>query len=214
MSPIYSLVIFSLTALTGYLFSLSPFIDYLPQLTALLTIIFILFIKKQKSPLYLISLIVNLLVFATNGLSSPVFFLTYFLLFAIAFRYSPRFTLAYSLVQILLLSQSLNSLISLLPLFSLILISPIAWLIGLQRQENQRLHTDISTDETDIFLWFSLKFKNSLSSILDSLSILQSDPRLSPSQKQHLQQIKKTSRSLLNSAVKLTQKIDTQTDET
>lgn len=214
MSQIFVLAIFSATSIISYLFSISPFTDFLPQIIAFLAIVFILLIKQKNNLLYLIALIVNLIVFTTHGLSSPLFFLVYFLLFALAFKYPPRLTLAYSLVLIILLAQSLNSLISLIPLFSLALISPIAWFIGLQHQENEQLHSDLSIDETDIFLWFSLKFKNSLNQILDSTSLLLSNPRLSPTQKEELQKIKKSSRSLLQSAVKLTQKIDSQTDET
>ena len=214
MSQLYVLAIFSVTSIVSYLFSISPFTDFLPQIIALLAIVFILFIKQKNNLLFLIALITNLIVFTTHGLSSPLFFLTYFLLFAIAFKYPPRLTLAYSFIQIILLSQSLNSLLSLIPLFSLALISPIAWFIGLQHQENEKLHTDLSVDETDIFLWFSLKFKNSLTQILDSTSLLLSNPRLSPPQKEELQKIKKSARNLLQSAVKLTQKIDSQTDET
>lgn len=214
MSLLYVLALFSVISISSYLFSISPLTPYLPQIIAFLAIVFILLIKQKKYLLYLIALITNLIVFTTHGLTSPLFFLVYFLLFALAFKYPPRLTLVYSLILIILLAQSLNSLISLIPLLSLALISPIAWFIGLQHQENQQLHTDISVDETDIFLWFSLKFKNSLNQILDSTSILLSNPRLSPNQKDELQKIKKNSRSLLQSAIKLTQKIDTQTDET
>ncbi len=190
--PLNTVFYLFLTSLAGYLFSLTPYTLYLPQLIALLAII-ALFTNRQPYFIYHVSLIINLIVFTTGGLQSPVFFLTYFLLLVVAFQNLPSVTLAYSLTLIIFLSQSLNSPISLLPLASLTLISPLAWFIGQNRQQ-------IAVDETNFFLWLSLKFKTSITKIIDSTSIVLSHPNLPHRDQEELHSIKSSARNLLNSA--------------
>ena len=214
MPQIYVVALLSATSLFAFLFSLTPYTHFTPQLLALLTIVFILFKNLRSNIYYLISIVVNLLVFTTNGLNSPLFFLIYFLLFTIAFQNPPSLTLTYSLVLIVLLSQSLNSPISLIPLISLAFISPLTWFIGHQYLDNLKLNTSLTKDETNIFLWHSLKLKTALIKIIDSASLLLSNPRLNVSQKTELTNIKDSAKSLLHSSKKLTQEIDSETDET
>ncbi|MBU4397351.1 hypothetical protein KKC08_04250 [Patescibacteria group bacterium] len=215
-----NLFFLSLTSLISYLFSISSLSRFTPQVIALLSAI-LLFISLYQKKLFinLISFIVNLIIFTTNGLNSPVFFLTYFLLFTIAFQNPPHITLSYSIILILLLSNSLNSNSSLLPLISLLFITPLSYLISKQhieslKQEKKIILTDkqIGLNETNIFLWYSTIFKNNINSIQDSLSILLSQPTLPTSHTQLLKKIKKQLRFLLKSATKLTHEIDKQTD--
>jgi len=208
-----TILVLSSTALLAFLFSISPFTAYAPQLLALISIYFILSCLKKQPFINLSSLIVNLLIFTTNGLNSPVFFLVYFLLFIIAFQNPPSTTLSFSLVLILLLSQSLNSLTSLLPLFSLLLITPLAWFVGHQYLDNLALQNHLAVDETDFFLWFSLKLKPQLSGIIDSASQLLSQPGLAESRQNLLRSIKKTAKAIQKSAQKLAKQVDEQTDE-
>lgn len=213
MSRYLLLSLLSLSLLVSYLFSISPLTPYLPQFLAAIAILFIIFRRKKSLLPPLASLIINSLVLTTHGLSSPFFFLIYFLLFTLAFQNPPSITLAFSLLEILFLSQSLNSLSSLIPLLSLALITPLSWFIGRLHLENQLLDSTLSDDETDILLWLSLKFKASLSHILDSTSILLSDTRLSPTQKEELNKIKKESKAIIKSATNLAKSIDLKTDE-
>jgi hypothetical protein len=204
---------FGLSSFAAYLFSISDLTNFAPQLLALSAIIFLLILIKQKTfSLYLISFIVSLIVFTTGGLNSPVFFLIYFLLFTIAFQNPPSTTLGFSLILIILLSQSLNSSSSLLPLFSLLFITPLAWFVGRQYLDNQKLDNLVSADETEVLLWLSLNFKNSIIKIIDSVSILMSATKLSPSQKEQLDKINHESKTLLKSSQKLTRDIDQSTD--
>lgn len=190
--PLNIVFYFFLTSLAGYLFSITPYTHFLPQLIAILAII-ALFINRKSYFIFHVSLIINLIVFATGGLTSPVFFLTYFLLLIIAFQNTPSVSLAYALIQIIFFSQSLNSPLSLLTLASLTLITPLAWFIGQNRQY-------LATDETNFFLWLSLKLKTSVTQIVDSASILLSHPNLPYSDKQELHTIKSSAKNLLNSA--------------
>lgn len=193
--PLYTIFYFFLTSLAAYLFSLTAYTDFLPQLIAILAIVTI-FIKNTPYFTYHISLIVNIIIFATGGLQSPVFFLTHFLLLVIAFQNIPSVSFAYSLVLIFLLAQSLNSPLSLIPLASLALIAPLAWFIGQNRQQ-------IISDESNFFLWLSLKFKTGVTKIIDSSSLLLSRPNLPYSDKQELHAIKSSAKNLLNSANRL-----------
>jgi len=217
----FQLFFLSLSTILSYIFSISPFQIYTIQIIAIFTTIFLflslyhhqqLFNKNNQSFIILISFIINLIIFNTNGLNSPAFFLVYFLLFTIAFQNPPPLTLAYSLVLIIFLSQSLNSNQSVLPLISLLFISPLSYFISQQQKQLQKTNQDVTTDETSIFLWYSTIFKTRISSINDSLSILLSQPQLPQSSIQLLKKIKRRLKSLSKSTAKLTRQIDQQTD--
>lgn len=206
----YSILIFySLASVLAFLISISTLGHYFPQIIALATIICIYFsLHQQKLPLLMVIFMINLIVFSTHGVNSPVYFLLHFLLLIIAFQNPPIITISYSTVLILLFSQSLNSFTSIIPLFSLILIAPLAWLVGQQQLENFFLNDTVSRDETDVYLWLSLQFKKSMSQIVDSASILLSDPKLNQTQKANLNKIKNLSHDLLSSSQKLSQKVE------
>jgi hypothetical protein len=212
MSQILTILIYTLLALTSFLFTNSDFSIYTPQLIALISIIFIILLFQKKLSLHLISFIIALTVFFTGGLNSSFFFLIYFLLFTLAFQNPPSTTLSYSLVLILLLSQSLNSVQSLIPLSSLLLITPLSWFIGKQYLEKVKIESDLSVDETNFLMWLSLKFKTGICQIIETSSELLSTP-LQPIQKEKIRYIKDSAKSLLNSSEKLKTEIDQQSDE-
>lgn len=198
-----------LTALISYIISLTPLATSTPQLIALVGIILTLAHRRwPQIIIYLLSFIGHLIVFVSGGLNSPLFFLIYFLLFTIAFRHRPSVTLALALGDLVFLSQTIISPTNLLPLVSILLIGPLAWLIGQQYLENLHLETTISADETDVFYWLNLKFKTGMLKILDTTSDLLSSPGLTHTQKEKVKFIKDSSRSLLNSAAKLSSDID------
>lgn len=189
----------SLSSLVSYLLSLTPLVNFLPQLIALLSLLFIFSLKKKLPAIYIISAIINLIVFAQNGVQSSFFFLIYFLLFIVALQYPPAVSLSFSLVVTILLTYSTNSLASLIPILSLLFITPVVWLIGRQTQT-------IAVEETDFLLWLNLKFKSGITAIIDLSSQLQSTP-LSYNQKEQLKKIRSSAKSLLNSSEKLSQEI-------
>ena len=209
-----NLLVLLISSLAAYIFTLTPYISYFPQVISAIAIIFILThfhpatAKLDALTIGLITFIVNLLVFATNGVNSSVFFLMYFLLFALSFQLPPLMIVAYAFFLILILSQSLNSPSSLLPLFSLIFVSPLAWFVGIQHQENIELEKSVSQEQTDIIMWISLRFKNSISQIIDTLTMLSLDPKLSPSQKRDIINIRRRSKSLLTSSRQLIDDIE------
>jgi hypothetical protein len=213
MSQIAVICLFSLSSILAYLFSISAASSFAPQFIALIAIVSIIFIKQKKYLIFFISLLVNVIVFSTNGLSSPVFFLVYFLLFTVAFQNPPSTTLAVSLILVILLSQSLNSAYSLLPLLSLLLVTPLAYFIGHQYLETVYLEKHLSNNETDILLWLSLKFKTGVCQIIDTASLLLSQPQLTLTQKEQIRQIKNSAKNLLNSAKDLSREVDEETDD-
>jgi hypothetical protein len=213
MTQILSILFFLLSSLTAYLISISSYSNFIPQIIALISIIFIFIsLFKKHFSLHLISFIISLTIFYTNGLTSPFFFLVYFLLFTVAFQNPPTTTLSLSLTLILLLSQSLDSPESLIPLFSLLLITPLSWFIGKQFLDKTKADTDISIDETNVLMWLSLKFKTGICQIIDNCSELLSTP-LQPTQKEKLKYIKDSAKSLLNSSEKLKDEVDSQSDD-
>jgi hypothetical protein len=213
MTQIFNILVFVLVTLTSFIITSSSLSPFIPQIIALVSIIFIfLSLFKKTISLHLIAFIISLIVFDSQGLNSPFFFLIYFLLFTIAFQNPPTTTLTYSLVLILLLSQSLDSTESLIPLASLLFITPLAWFIGKQYLEKAKTDLDIEVSETNILMWLSLKFKTGICQIIDNCAELLSTP-LQPSQKEKLKYIKDSAKSLLNSSEKLKKEIDDQTDD-
>jgi hypothetical protein len=201
------------TPILAYLLSLTGIITFLPQLIALLSILFIIFSKYKISNLPLISLIINLIVFCTLGTQSPFFFLIFFLIFIVALTNHPTISISFTVVSIILLLQYLNSTASVYPLISLIFITPLVWFISQGAESNQKNQLLITRDETDFLLWLNLKFKTGIFSILDSVSQLQSTP-LTFVQKEQLKKVKDSAKSLLHSSEKLTTEIsDTPDDE-
>jgi len=214
MTQFFNIAIYLLVSLVAYFFSISPLSPYTPQFIALLSVVFLLFsLFKKHFSIHLIAFIISLIIFDSNGLSSPFFFLIYFLLFTIAFQNPPTTTLTYSLGLILLLSQSLNSLSSLVPLISLLFITPLAWFIGKQYLDKTKTENQLSIDETNFLLWLTLKFKTGISQIIETSSEVLSTP-LQPTQKEKLHYIKDSAKSLLNSSTKLEKEIDNQSDDT
>ena len=75
------------------------------------------------------TLVVLLLVTSTGGLTSPVFFLLYFLLFGLALLFEPAVTVMLALLLVIffaLAPTSKPALDAILQLFSLVLITPLA----------------------------------------------------------------------------------------
>lgn len=213
MSQIFSIILFFGVSAFSFIFGNSDFIYYAPQLIALVSIFIIgLYLTKKILSLHLLALLINLIIFSTNGLNSPFFFLIYFLLFFIAFQNPATTTLSYSLFLVLALSNTLNSPISAITLCSLLLVTPMAWFIGRTYLEKLKDDNIITSDETDVLLWHSLKLKTGLYQIIDSASQLLSQP-LGPSQKEKVHAIKNSAKDLLHSSEKLTQEIDQASDE-
>lgn len=186
-------------SLAFFINHLPPLVPYIPQLVALasvLIVILLYFSHRLFFPLLIFTL--HLIVLATGAIDSYLFFFVYFLLFALSFQAPPLLSLVYAVTTVIIYSYSLDSLNSLIKLLSLILISPITYFISLKQIEQSRAEANLSQDETDFFLWLSLRLKKSLRDILS----FSSEP-----------QVKKIVKSLLRDAEKLQQGLHQNSDE-
>lgn len=197
-------------------------------LTAFLVIIY--FVIRRTYLLYDFTIFTGLLLLllaSTDGLASSFFFLTYFLLFGIGLLFDPIVTLTLTLSLTLFFAGSLNSFNSILQVFSLILMTPLAVYFGKQYlrllesknkikilvKERKILSEAVEKEETAALLWLSLDFKDSLLTIIHRSAELLSDlGHLTLNQKEHLEKIHDAAKDLLKSGEKLQKQIDKQTD--
>ncbi|MGB9706942.1 MAG: hypothetical protein ACPLXP_02635 [Microgenomates group bacterium] len=177
------------------------------------------------------TMIVMLLVYSTGGLTSPLFFLIYFLMFGLALLFEPLITLSLAAAMILfflITPTKQEPLTEVLQLFSLLLITPLALFFGSQylklleseekikilREESEIMEEQIKKEETDVLLWTALNLKAGLSEILDEVSNLLADlAHLSVSQKERLLKIRQRALELLKTGQNLKEEVDRTTDE-
>lgn len=209
MARLKSIFFLSFSSLAAYLIFLSPLVKFSPQIIALFSIILIIIsFQKKRLPFPLISFVITLIVLETGSLSSPVFFFIYFLLFVIAFQSPPSVTLGFSIALIIILSGSLNSPTSLIPLLSLLFITPLAAFVSSQYLETKHLSDQIGIDDTEFLLWYSLKFKKFMNQTLTSTDFLLQNKNNTPTQKAEIYKIKNHVQSLLKSSQELTEQLE------
>jgi hypothetical protein len=132
--------------------------------------------------LTILTSMILLLVTETGALTSPFFFLLYFLLFAVSMLYEIEVTLVLTGVLVLFFLFSPGALsgdLSHLPeLLALVMITPLAIFTGHQYEstlEAMRLSAQLAKhlgdEESDILLFLSLNLKKTLLAALDSLSV-------------------------------------------
>jgi hypothetical protein len=177
------------------------------------------------------TMIILLLVISTGGLTSPLFFLIYFLMFGLALLFEPliSFSLALAMVLFFLFTPSQTEVKNeLLQLFSLILITPVALFFGKQHlkvlqdeekikileEEGKIIEEQIKQEESDILLWTCLDLKKGLTDILDETSQILADvSHLNTRQKERVLIIREKTLKLLQSSRKLKEEVDKITDE-
>lgn len=160
------------------------------QITGLLVLFYFVtrFLIKQSQKLTILldalifTVLTLLLVLSTGGASSPVFFLLYFLLFAISLLFEPLQSILITLLLTVFFvigawphfdnQQLIN-------LATLVLITPMAIILGKKYLETleslgkiQILKNIIAKEETDSLLWISTQAKPSLVSTINSVSDL------------------------------------------
>ena len=177
------------------------------------------------------TVITLLLVISTGGLTSPLFFLIYFLMFGLALLFEPLISVSLTAIIVLFFlftptkEEPLNEL---LQLFSLLLITPIALFFGKQylkvlqdeekikilEEEEEIIEEQMEKEETDILLFTCLELKKGLTEILDQTSHLLADlSHLTVNQKERLGKIRERATQLLQTGQKLKEEVDKTTDE-
>lgn len=188
-------------------------------------------IETNKSTIssVVFTMVVMLLVMSTGGLSSPLFFLIYFLLFGLSLTLDPNVTIIFSIVLSIFfsLTSPITNLSNLLPLFSLVLITPLSLFFGKQyldvlnqkgvikilKIKEQKEKRALKEEETNSLLWLSLNFRDAMVSLIDQISYVLERGGLSYIQKQYLNKAMQTAKNLLTSGKELKKKIDEETDE-
>ena len=237
---IHSLFLITAVVLTYLWTSSADLSTYTIQLIA----VFILFyfanqFAFKKKPLnktkkiidaLIFTLVILLLVGSTGSLSSPLFFLVYFLMFGLALLIGPTATLALALAMVLLFgltSEKTEPAREAMQLFSLLLVAPLASFFSSQylkaleaedkitilKKESGILEEQIKDEETDILLWTSLNLKQSLVNILEETTDLLSDvAHLTHKQKEKIMKIKQNASKLLATGQSLKEEVDKKTD--
>ncbi len=216
---------------------------YTLQLIALFVIAYFVnqfFQRRKKQSLSRINLtldavvftmVVLLLIASSGGLTSPLFFLIYFLMFGLALLFEPAitFSLALAMVLFFVLQPTKESpLEEAIQLLSLLLITPLAMFFGKQylrvledeekikilKEETEIMEEQIEKEETNILMWASLDLRKGLTEILHQTSDLLSDvAHLTLRQKEKLSKVRQTALELLKNGQKLKDEVDKTTDE-
>lgn len=106
------------------------------------------FKQSGKFNLFILISLVLVLISSTGDISSPFFFLLYLLSFTIGFFFDPKIVFVFAIALIILLfPSSLKTDVTrnLLLLFSLFLLSPLAFFLGKSYQENRKTKKKIET---------------------------------------------------------------------
>lgn len=172
--------------------------------------------------LIILTIIILLLISSTGGLSSPLFFTSYFLLFGVALLFEIEATLALTAILLVFLSllpsTDLTQLTHLAELLALIMITPLAIYTAHEHEQaikqqiaRQKAELAIQSEETDTLLFLSLNLKQTLTSALDQLSLLIPKTRL-PQTQDELKKLYQDLKALYHSAQELEQAVDQETD--
>jgi len=237
---LHSLFLISAVVL-AFFWTANPFLSiYTLQLTAVFILLFFLnqFLARHRRgkinltiDAVVFTMVVMLLVTSTGGLTSPLFFLIYFLMFGLALFFEPLITLTLTAAMILFFiftPTKQNTAEEALQLFSLLLVTPLALFFGKQylqvlrdeekikilEEEEKIAQEQIETEETNVLLWATLELKRGLMTILDEVSHLLGDvSHLTVSQKERLLKIRERALHLLETGKKLKEEVDRTTDE-
>ncbi|KKT48013.1 MAG: hypothetical protein UW37_C0001G0018 [Candidatus Gottesmanbacteria bacterium GW2011_GWA2_44_17] len=127
------------------------------------------------------TLIIMGIVNSTGGLTSPFFFLIYFLLFSLSLILEPiiSITTTVALIIFFLLNLPANQdFRTLLPIISLSFITPFAMFMGSEKIKNEKLKVKSEKTKEDTFLFLSLLLKNHLRNIKEALENFIGDHQL------------------------------------
>lgn len=117
------------------------------------------------------TLVIMGIVNSSGGMSSPFFFLVYFLLFSLALILEPIVSITTTVTLIILFLFNLppnQDFKSLMPIISLAFITPFAMYLGQEKIESEKLKDQSSKTKENTFLFLSLLLKNHLKNIRDA----------------------------------------------
>lgn len=200
--PVFSII----TVILAFIFSISPLAAYGLQATALLIAIYagISFLIRKRIvdsnikttlDVLIFSLTISLLIFSTGGFASPVFFLSYFLLFGVAMFSSPITATAITITFALLflVAPKTDFWIDLLQIGSLLAIAPLSVLFGkqyLKVLEDKKMITGLTQkvqkNKVEVTDWTEGDFRRRIIRIQEYLQKLINDPSIEKSEKERI----------------------------
>ncbi len=170
----------------AFVFPKTALAQYELQLSALLFATLFIIRKFTKTGRLSESVIFTLIVFTivntTGGVSSPFFFLIYFLLFALALILEPIISLVTTfacIIFFILNIQEVQGVKDLIPIFSLAFLTPFALFMGQEYLKEQKSKIKMQKSQTDTFLFLSLMLKNQLKNIKAAVENFMGDHELS-----------------------------------
>jgi len=186
---IHALILVFAITLT-FIFSKTSLAQYDLQITAGLFIILYIvkkFIIKQTSYSKLLesvifTLVVMGIINSTGGLTSPFFFLSYFLLFSLGLILEPVISITTTLTLIIFFLLSIpqnQDFKALLPIISLAFLTPFAMYLGQEKVRIRQLADKNQKLQEDTFLFLSLLLKNHLKNIKEAVENYIGDHELS-----------------------------------
>ncbi len=218
----HSVLLLSATFI-AFIWSASFLSEYATQAIALLFTIFLIkqMVEKRLSTRQesvidsvVLTLLTLVAISSTGGLSSPLFFLVYFLLFVLSLLLTPTIPLilSFALIVYFLFSSEINQTSQLIPLFSFPLITPLAVYFGkehkktiYQKHDILHLKESIRRETEDIFLWLTTVFAKEMRQLHE---IINKFPQVSNEQRPHFSALQKSIDRLKNLGDKLKKAIE------
>lgn len=141
-----------------YLWQLTSLSEFTVPFLGLLIAVFLMVSARKKGKgfltlgggplgIFLLTTLILLLIFSTEGINSPLFFLLYFLGFGIAFVFEPITAFVFVIGVFLVLFQDatkIDATNNLLKLGSLLLISPLAYFFGKEYKKTDEQAEEIT----------------------------------------------------------------------
>ncbi|KKP62909.1 MAG: hypothetical protein UR56_C0003G0016 [Candidatus Roizmanbacteria bacterium GW2011_GWC2_34_23] len=127
------------------------------------------------------TLIIMGIVNSTGGLTSPFFFLIYFLLFSLTLILEPIISITTTITLIIFFLLSLpasQDFRTLMPIISLAFITPFAMFMGSEKIKNEKLKVKSEKTKEETFLFLSLLIKNHLKNIREAAQNFVGDHQL------------------------------------
>ena len=145
-----------------FVWQISEFSKYTIPVIGFFVFVFLLLSIKNKHNInfggalnfFLLNSVLLLFIFSTGGISSNLFFILYFLLFGAAFIMNPKFVFIYPIGVILIFYPEIlqnDVTANLIKVGSIILLTPLAYLFGLQFRRNEEEADEIlETKEREV----------------------------------------------------------------
>lgn len=165
MTIILQSLVILLSALIIFVIKNTGLDDYTPFILGaiILVMMMVLLYRKLRKQteifvgsyfeMFIITTVILLIIYLTGGITSPIFFLLYFLLFGIAFMFEPVVIFVMMIAVIGLFGQETltNDVIAnLIRMGSIVFLSPLAFFFGNEYKKRERLEKEIEEKATKI----------------------------------------------------------------